>query len=364
MGTIRARRRKDGSTGYTAQIRLTRDGKLVLTEAETFGKKALAEQWLRRRESALDEQRARGEPIGKRMTVGEMAAWYEDRSTDWARTKTTDIRRIKAGGLAARRVDQLTRQDFIAYTEGRRRAGAGPATAGNDLIWLRQIFKAANAVLGVPVPLLALDAAAEYLRGERQIGKPMKRSRRVSVDEESALLAHLDNRRWGMPAGDLVRFALLTARRQDEICRLKWADLDPAKGIGWLDDVKHPTRKKGNRRAFRLLPEAWAVIDRQDQPETADPEARVFPYEGKSVGAAFTRAVHVLELVDLRFHDLRHEATSRLFERGYSIQEVAQFTLHESWATLKRYTHLRPEDVPARPARDVSPSPEVGSRHG
>jgi site-specific recombinase XerD len=50
----------------------------------------------------------------------------------------------------------------------------------------------------------------------------------------------------------------------------------------------------------------------------------------------------------MHFHDLRHEATSRLFEKGYSIQEVAQFTLHESWATLKRYTHLRPENVPER----------------
>jgi len=42
---------------------------------------------------------------------------------------------------------------------------------------------------------------------------------------------------------------------------------------------------------------------------------------------------------------LRHEATSRLFERGYQIHEVAQFTLHESWNELKRYTNLRPEDV-------------------
>ncbi|WP_370678458.1 hypothetical protein [Comamonas sp. GB3 AK4-5] len=45
---------------------------------------------------------------------------------------------------------------------------------------------------------------------------------------------------------------------------------------------------------------------------------------------------------------VEHESTSRLFEKGYSIQEVAQFTLHTSWATLKRYTHLRPENVPER----------------
>ena len=56
-------------------------------------------------------------------------------------------------------------------------------------------------------------------------------------------------------------------------------------------------------------------------------------------------------LPGLHFHDLRHEATSRLFERGYDIPEVAQFTLHESWTTLKRYTHLRPEQVEERPAK-------------
>lgn len=50
------------------------------------------------------------------------------------------------------------------------------------------------------------------------------------------------------------------------------------------------------------------------------------------------------------FHDLRHEATSRLFQAGYIIPEVAQFTLHESWATLNRYTHLRPENVAEKPA--------------
>ena len=54
--------------------------------------------------------------------------------------------------------------------------------------------------------------------------------------------------------------------------------------------------------------------------------------------------------------DLRHEATSRLFERGYDIPEVAQFTLHESWTTLKRYTHLRPEQVEERPAK-APPNP-------
>jgi integrase len=91
-----------------------------------------------------------------------------------------------------------------------------------------------------------------------------------------------------------------------------------------------------------MLPEAWNIIDRQPE---VNGEDRVFPYNPKSIGAAFARACKVLDIKNLTFHDLRHEATSRLFERGYAIQEVAQFSLHESWQTLKRYTHLRPEHL-------------------
>ena len=84
---------------------------------------------------------------------------------------------------------------------------------------------------------------------------------------------------------------------------------------------------------------------------------RIFPYAHRSAGTAFTRVCKELEIMDLHFHDLRHEATSRLFEAGYAIQEVAQFTLHDSWATLQRYTHLRPEHVKDRsPAADPQTS--------
>lgn len=75
------------------------------------------------------------------------------------------------------------------------------------------------------------------------------------------------------------------------------------------------------------------------------PDPRVFPYNPKSIGANFTRACRLRGLHDLHFHDLHHETTSHLFERGYDIPQVAQFTLHESCTTLKRYTHLRPEQV-------------------
>lgn len=81
----------------------------------------------------------------------------------------------------------------------------------------------------------------------------------------------------------------------------------------------------------------------------------IFPYNPRSICAAFTRACRVLGIVDLRFHDLRHEATSRLFERGYHIHEVAQFTLHESWNESRRYTNLRPEKLREIPQETTEP---------
>lgn len=358
MGTIISRRRADGSTGYTAQIRLKRDGRIVHSEAETFTTRALAKEWLTRREAALQGQRARGESLGKRMTVTEMVAWYEDRErkeAPWGRTKRYDLARLKDSPLSDRRVDALTRQDFIAHVEQRRKEGAGPATAGNDLVWLRGVLRTATAVLGVPTPIDSLDEAATYLRGERITSKSRQRDRRLSAEEEQAILAHFERRdAWAsaIPMRAITRFALLTARRQEEITRLLWTDLDRERGVAKLRDLKHPRHKTGNDRTFRLLSDAWAIIDAQPRVKLEDGslEPRIFPFEAKSVSSAWTRAMKLLGIEDLHFHDLRHEATSRLFERGYSIQEVAQFTLHESWATLRRYTHLKPQDVVERPA--------------
>lgn len=350
MGTIASRRRSDGSTGYTAQIRIKRDGQLVYSESETFNSRALAKEWLTRREADLQTQRARGEPLGKRMTLAEMVAWYELRERPdegWGRTKKADLARLKGCALHARRVDSLTRPDFIRYIEERRQAGAGPATAVNDLIWLRTVFKSASAVMGAVTPIHALDEASNFLRSERIIGKSRQRDRRLKANEEQRLLAYFAQRdkRSDIQMVDVVLFALASARRQEAITLLRWDDLNSAHRTAYLRDVKHPRRKLGNHKTFKLTTDAWTIIDRQ--PKVKD-QPLIFPYNPRSIGSAFTEAVHLLEIKDLRFHDLRHEATSRLFEKGYSIQEVAQFTLHESWATLKRYTHLRPEDVPDR----------------
>ncbi|MGB5614379.1 MAG: tyrosine-type recombinase/integrase [Sedimenticolaceae bacterium] len=57
------------------------------------------------------------------------------------------------------------------------------------------------------------------------------------------------------------------------------------------------------------------------------------------------RAICRAGIEDLRFHDLRHEATTRLFEKGLNIMEVASITGHKDLHMLRRYTHLKAEDL-------------------
>lgn len=228
----------------------------------------------------------------------------------------------------------------------------------NDLIWIGVVLRAAKSVREIPVRPETAQEARSACAELRLIGKPRKRSRRPTVEELSRLRRHFESRdrRAEIPMAAIIDFALASARREAEICRLEWLDNDAETRTGMVRDAKHPTAREGNHRRFRYTPEAWALVAAQPRKSQY-----IFPYDPKSVGAAFTRACKLLGIWDLRFHDLRHEATSRLFERGYQIHEVAQFTLHDSWNELKRYANLKPENVrdieppsPAAPLRDRS----------
>ena len=65
----------------------------------------------------------------------------------------------------------------------------------------------------------------------------------------------------------------------------------------------------------------------------------------EAIKRAFSRATVRAGLRDLHFHDLRHEATTRFFERGLNVMEVASITGHKDLGMLRRYTHLKAEDL-------------------
>ena len=65
------------------------------------------------------------------------------------------------------------------------------------------------------------------------------------------------------------------------------------------------------------------------------------PLNNRSISASWTRACKVLGIEDLRFHDLRHEAATRLAEDGLTIPQIQRVTLHDSWGSLQRYVNIR-----------------------
>jgi integrase len=151
----------------------------------------------------------------------------------------------------------------------------------------------------------------------------------------------------------MVCFAIATTMRIEEICRVRWDDGDARKKTVIVRDRKDPRHKDGNHQRVPLLYatgyDAWALI--KEQGILTGENARIFPYSPSSVSTAFRRARRELEVEDLRFHDLRHEGTSRLFEAGFTIEQVALVTGHKDWKMLKRYTNLKPEDLHRTAAR-------------
>jgi integrase len=84
----------------------------------------------------------------------------------------------------------------------------------------------------------------------------------------------------------------------------------------------------------------------QRQPRTTD---LIFPYKSASVTAGFQRVRNALDIQDLRYHDMRREGASRLFEAGFSIEDVAQVTGHRSLNVLWQvYTELFPKSLHAK----------------
>lgn len=353
MATIRTRKRSDGSVAFLAEIRIKRDGELIHRESRTFDRKALASAWAESREKALANSAPgkRDRQPGGGTTLRALLRKYREEVSEIrpiGRSKASSIRYLEKCDISRKDPLDLKPSDLIAHIRARRQRGAGPSTANNDLVWLRVVMRYARAAWNLPIDLSVIEDASEVLKAEKMVAKAKRRDRRPTDDELGALTEYFslkERRQSVIPMRDIMWFAIHSARRQSEIINLLISDNDSDSHTGIVRDIKHPTNR-GLFRRFKYTPEAWEIAARQQHNQR-----RVFPFEAKSVGAAFRRACKMLDIRDLRFHDLRHEATSRLFEAGYSIVEVQQFTLHDSWGTLSRYTHLRPESVAIRPTR-------------
>ena len=333
------------------QVQVRRKGRVAV---ETFLRKEHAREWAVEAEAMVDRGKT---PIGHRArgikTVAELIEMHiEDmksvrKAPGRSKTATLEMLRRELGALKGNHLD---RERLVKFGRKRAADGAGPVTISMDIGAIRLVVSHAAAVHGLPLSVEQIDLARIALRRLGLIGKSNERDRRPTEDELTTLIAHFDEKKkLSFPMSAIVKFAVATAMRQEEIFRVKWNDLDRAKKILTIRDRKDPRQKKGNDQSIPLLDvSGYSALDLIEKHGKAGAATdRIFPYNHKSVGTAFTRACQDLKIEDLHFHDLRHEATSRLFEAGFSIEQVALVTGHKDWKMLRRYTHLKPERLHA-----------------
>lgn len=338
------------ASGWRAQVRV--QGKQV---SGVFPTKAAAQAFAREQETLL----YRSNSTDPHTTFGELVAAYKNSTTHFRESKRRIIDRLNDhwGGWRVREIHSGAVSD---YALKRQREGLGPSTMQMELGYMALILRHGGVLLGCDEALVAREKVAATVTTLRHMGmvsSSQERTRRPTEDELLALLRHFDARpRSNTPMSDIVKFALTTACRVSEITSQKgvvWEDFDPQNRTLWVRNRKHPTSGGGNHSQIPLLRgpvtlrgnviDPVEVIERQR--ERTGGVGQIFPYSADSVKQAFYFACLHCRIDDLHFHDLRHDAISRLFEHGLDIPRVALVSGHKTWKNLARYTHLRPEDL-------------------
>lgn len=331
MVSIIKRSKANGETVFDCVIKMRVNGKLI-RESKTFQKEKLAKDYGLRRELELQN-----ESVYKTrafLSVGDVIQKYIDEFKPEGRSKVFDLTKLLKRDIAKFNVHKLTAKDLIAHVRDRNKE-CQPQTAQNDLIWLNTVISTMRGVIDLDTDLTIFQTAREVLRREGLIASSTQRDRRPTPQEIWKLS------RWfaGSYMLHIMWFAIYSARRQSEIVKLRWEDLNETYRTILVRDMKDP-RKKGVKRKAKLPRSAFKII--QKQPRIG---ALIFPHNERTISANFTRACKMCGIDDLHFHDLRHHATSLLFERGLSIQQVQLVTLHSSWQTLQRYCNMNASDL-------------------
>ncbi|MCP1290894.1 site-specific integrase [Chromobacterium sp. S0633] len=348
---------------WRATVRKKQGGKLVLNKTKTFDSKKLAEDWAKRLEVKVQDDGGLKSVQDTMSTRGVLVSTLIQKYMDYVEavkplgeTKKNVLKVLRDSTLGQKTATGLKAQDLIDYCMERHDLyGNGPATLYQYVGYFRQVFAIAPSAWGIAVTTTAIDEAKPVLTHLGLIGQGNERDRRLEGDEYQRLLEWFTEYDRGRAREvemlPVFRFAVALPLRRGEICGISRRHLDIKKRTVIIKDRKDPKKKIGNDQEVPLLGEAWDIVQAQLAGRAeGDKEERIFPYNVTTVSAVFQRAVESLGIEDLHFHDLRHEGTSRLFEAGYSIEEVALVTGHKNWNTLRRYTQLRPASLHHKPA--------------
>lgn len=311
----------------------------------TFDTQKQAEQWARRLESEMDAGLYVDRTEAERTTLKEALKRYQREIVPTKSHPYQENQRIERWlkhDLAYRTLANLRGADFARYRDARRDEGRAENTIRLELQLVSHLFEIARKEWG-------MEGLANPLKNIRKPSGSRARDRRLQPSEYERIHAALSasGNAYAVPAFDL---AIETSLRQGALFKLRWE---------WIDFkarmIRVPAQARGaeNKSIPAVLPlstRATAVLQ-EIRPKdehgnvVLHPSGPVLNTTTNAVICVWKRALAKLGISDLRWHDLRHEATSRLFEKGLHPMEVASITGHKSMQMLKRYTHLKPESL-------------------
>ncbi|MGE0082526.1 MAG: site-specific integrase [Thiohalomonadaceae bacterium] len=334
---------KRGDYQWEAKIR--RKGFPSLSK--TFETRQDAETWALQVEAEMKRGTFVSRAEAERTTLRELIHRYIEEVTPThkgAASEQTRLAAIARSCLCDSFVANLRPADFAAWRDLRLKSVA-PATVVRELGMLQQVITHAmrewEIVLPAnPVKLVKRPKVANARARRLQLADPGAGEEAESEEERLLAACSYDPRpeggcrvKWLRP---IVELAIETAMRRGELLALEWRHIDLESRVAFLPDTKN-----GHSRHVPLSPKAVAILEAWSR----DREGRVFDITENAFKLAWQRAVKRAGLPDLHFHDLRHEAASRLAEKLTNILELSSVTGHLDLRMLKRYYHPRPEEL-------------------
>lgn len=304
--------------------------------AKSFGSELAAAEWLKKTQAELElglYQEETKNHVNLRVTFREAIEKYiPSHSIHKGNHKTeAGILNILANRWEGKNLSAISKQDIVLLKDDLLAKGRAASTVNHYLNALSQLYQIASNEWGLKL--------SNPIVGIKRMSEPQGRMKRLSTEAENTLLYCCNQNNFDHLAHIIV-VAIETGMRSGEILSIRWEDVDFVNRRVLLRHTKN-----GDSRQVPLTNRVKAVLERLPSRETGEV---VFPYCCWAIRRHFANTVRQSAkshkgaqnpFIGLRFHDLRHEALSRLSDKGLNVMEIAHISGHRTLAMLRRYTH-------------------------
>ena len=323
--------------GESYRVRIIRNG--YPPQTKTFSTKLDAIRWARNIETQIDqgllsshrEQTTR--MVDKVISFKEAANHYMKTHSIHKKIVRCESSRLR---ILIKRWDQLPVEQVdklavLTLRDDLLKLGRSGETINHYFNTISKLFQMLEGDWDLVVP--------NPIKGIKRMPAPQGRTKRVNAKMEEHLLASCHE--LSLPLlSSIIQFAIQTGMRRGELMGLSWSDIDLPNRRAYLH-----TSKNGEPRQVPLTKRAIAVLESLNKGD----DDLVFPMSLNVLRNQYERAIAYSKEIwneaginpfdDLRFHDLRHEALSRLSDAGLNVIELSHISGHKTLGMLKRYTH-------------------------